>query len=108
MDQTRGGSPSLCCTLMDLEHSPRHEGIFARRFLLCERLARDFSLGELITQSTCCDTYFVACCYHRTFKGDLFPCHNFRLIFIEGACSNNGQVVATAGIWIGMEGCERD
>ncbi|KAK0437948.1 ribonuclease H-like domain-containing protein [Desarmillaria tabescens] len=91
---------------MNLEHSPGEEGVFARRFHLCERLARDFPLDELITQCACCDTYFVACCYHGTFKGDLSPCKNFRLIFVDGACSNNGQADATAGIGIVMGSSE--
>ncbi|PBK73542.1 ribonuclease H-like protein [Armillaria solidipes] len=93
---------------MDLEHSHGPEGIFDRRFLLCERLARGFSLDELITQCAYCGAYFVACCHHQSFKGKLFPCHNFRLIFVDGACSNNGRVDATAGIGIAMGKGERD
>ncbi|SJK97113.1 uncharacterized protein ARMOST_00363 [Armillaria ostoyae] len=92
---------------MDLEHSHGPEGIFDRRFLLCERLARGFSLDELITECAYCDAYFVACCHHQSFKGKLFPCHNFRLIFVDGACSNNGRVDATAGIGIVMGNGER-
>ncbi|KAK0195052.1 ribonuclease H-like domain-containing protein [Armillaria mellea] len=90
---------------MDLEHSHGSEGIFDRRFLLCERLAMNFSLDELITQCAYCGAYFVACCQHQSFKGKLFPCHNFRLIFVDGACSNNGRLGATAGIGIFMGSC---
>ncbi|KAK0240676.1 ribonuclease H-like domain-containing protein [Armillaria nabsnona] len=93
---------------MDLEHDDASEGIFDRRFLLCERLARAFSPDELITQCTYCGAYFVACCHHESFKGNLFPCHNFRLIFVDGACSNNGGLDATAGIGILIGSGERD
>ncbi|PBK95494.1 ribonuclease H-like protein [Armillaria gallica] len=30
------------------------------------------------------------------------PCHNFKLVFTDGACSNNGQPNATSGIGIAM------
>lgn len=101
-------NPSFFTILMDLEHSHGPEGLFDRRFLLCERLARGFSLDELITECAYCGAYFVACCHHQSFKGKLFPCHNFRLIFVDGACSNNGRVNATAGIGIVMGNGERD
>ncbi|KAK0213179.1 ribonuclease H-like domain-containing protein [Desarmillaria ectypa] len=93
---------------MALDYSYDHEGIFERRFLFCERLARLFSLDELIAQCTYCGAYFAACCHHQTFKGKLFPCHNFKLIFIDGACSNNGRVDVTAGIGIDMGSDEMD
>ncbi|KAK0225548.1 ribonuclease H-like domain-containing protein [Armillaria fumosa] len=93
---------------MELEHSHSHEGIFDRRFLFCERLVTNFSLDELITQCTVCGAYFAACCHHESFKERLFPCHNFKLVFVDGACSNNGKVDATAGIGIVMGSDEKD
>lgn len=93
---------------MALEHSYNREGIFDRRFLFCERLVTDFTLGELITQCTFCSAYFAVCCHHLSSKERLFPCHNFKLIFVDGACSNNGSVGATAGIGIVMGSGEKD
>ncbi|KAK0448775.1 ribonuclease H-like domain-containing protein [Armillaria borealis] len=107
MDRTRGETLFLYYILMELEHSHGPEGIFDRRFLFCERLAKGFSLDELITQCTFCGAYFAVCCQHQTSSGE-FPCHDFKLIFIDGACSNNGRADATAGIGIVMGGSETD
>ncbi|KAK0476771.1 hypothetical protein IW261DRAFT_1421499 [Armillaria novae-zelandiae] len=84
------------------------EGIFNGRFLFCERLVRDFSLNELVTHCTFCGTYFAVCCRHESSKARLFPCHNFKLVFVDGACSNNGSVDATAGIRIVMGKGKKD
>jgi len=39
------------------------------------------------------------CCQHRKGKG---PCHHFPLYFIDGACANNGQKDAKAGVGIAL------
>ncbi|KAK0213168.1 hypothetical protein DFS33DRAFT_1248636, partial [Desarmillaria ectypa] len=75
---------------------------FDRRFLFCELLITDFNFDELIAQCTYCSAYFAACCHHQTFKGKLFTCHNFKLVFIDG------RVGAMAGIGIVMGSRERD
>jgi len=79
-----------------------HPNIEQRKFTFCPNLA-DYDLEHLITQCPACTRFFAACCLHQTFGGDLAlpnkqPCHHFQLVFIDGACSNNGRDDAKAGL----------
>ncbi|KAK0505122.1 ribonuclease H-like domain-containing protein [Armillaria luteobubalina] len=59
---------------------------------------------QLVT-CTHCARYFAACfaCPCSVNDPRLYnPCHNFKLVFTDGACSNNGQPYATSGIGISM------
>ena len=79
-----------------------HPNIEQRKFTFCPTLA-GYDLEYLITQCPACTRFFAACCHHNTFGGDRVvpnkkPCHHFQLVFIDGACSNNGQDDAKAGL----------
>ncbi|KAK0240666.1 hypothetical protein EDD85DRAFT_736957, partial [Armillaria nabsnona] len=39
---------------------------------------------------------------------NLFPCHNFKLVFTKGACSNKRRSDAAAGMRIVMGSIKRD
>lgn len=78
--------------------------IVNRKFSFCETLST-FELDELIVQCPTCTKYFAACCPHASFGGskldpDKVVCHHFQLVFTDGACSNNGQDSAKAGLGI--------
>ncbi|PBK73628.1 ribonuclease H-like protein [Armillaria solidipes] len=82
------------------------KGVFNRRFRFCgffrEKPARD-----LITQCQRCTRYYAACCAHQSLRGSLVvPCHHDKLVFTDGACSNNGRQGATAGIGVVIGGAE--
>ncbi len=67
-----------------------------------------FPLDRLIVECNC-GRSFPACCRHQFYDGDLhegedFPCHDFQLVFTDGACSNNGMVNAKAGLGITLGG----
>ncbi|KAK0455566.1 ribonuclease H-like domain-containing protein [Desarmillaria tabescens] len=48
-----------------------------------------------------CTRYFAICpCDVNGLNAD--PCHDFRLVFTDGACSNNGRPNATSGMGIAM------
>jgi len=75
-----------------------------RKFTFCPTLA-GYNLEHLITQCPACTRFFAACCPDDTFGGDWAlpnkkPCHHFQLVFTDGACSNNGQGYAKAGLGI--------
>ena len=75
-----------------------------RKFTFCPTIA-GYDLEHLITQCPVCTCFFAACCADGTFGGDLAlpnkkPCHHFQLVFIDGACSNNGRDNARAGLGI--------
>jgi len=79
-----------------------HPNIEQRKFTFCPTLA-GYDLEHLITQCPVCTRFFAACCPHEIFGGDLaLPnkdhCHHFQLVFIDGACSNNGRGDAKAGL----------
>ena len=77
------------------------EGIIARKMVFCP-LLQEFDTDELIVTCEECKDFFVCCCsciqHDRERPGK--PCHHFRLVFTDGACSHNGQDAATSGIGI--------
>ena len=83
------------------------EGVIRRRFVLCDSLQRVPLDGLIRTCEKCCN-FFVLCCSCRQRYGigrpedDGTVCHHFRLVFTDGACRNNGQPGATAGIGVTM------
>ena len=83
------------------------EGVIRRRFVLCDSLQRVPLDGLIRTCEKCCN-FFVLCCSCRHSSGiggpedDGTVYHHFRLIFTDGACRNNGQPGATAGIGVAM------
>ncbi|CAL8578857.1 hypothetical protein XPA_004628 [Xanthoria parietina] len=83
------------------------EGVIRRRFVLCDSLQQIPPDGLIRTCGNCCQ-FFVLCCSCRHKYGigghedDVTVCHHFRLIFTDGACRNNGQPGATAGIGVAM------
>ena len=76
-----------------------------RKFSFCPSLSQ-LDLNNLIVECPKCTRFFAACCAHESFGGDMYDpeksvCHNFRLVFTDGACSNNGQGdAAKAGLGI--------
>ncbi|KAF8805427.1 hypothetical protein BYT27DRAFT_7193207, partial [Phlegmacium glaucopus] len=82
-----------------------HPNIKQRKFSFCPRLSSALDLDELIVQCPDCTTFCAACCKHDSFGGDMYKpekdvCHHLRLAFTDGACSNNGQGNAKAGLGI--------
>ncbi|KAK0219356.1 hypothetical protein EDD85DRAFT_865223 [Armillaria nabsnona] len=49
-----------------------------------------------------CTRYFAGCFIDGTFKSSWDLCHDIKLVFTDGACSNNGQVNATSEMGIVM------
>ena len=77
-----------------------------RKFSFCQRLS-NFDIDELIVQCPECITFFAACCQHESFGGGLYDpdinvCHHVQIVYTDGACSNNGQSNATAGLGIAI------
>jgi ribonuclease HI len=64
--------------------------------------------SELVLTCEGCGFYFLACCRNlASKKGNPYtPCHHDPIVFVDGACSNNGsidvQVVAGIGIATGI------
>ncbi|KAF9046003.1 ribonuclease H-like protein [Hymenopellis radicata] len=57
----------------------------------------------LVPHCPICTRYFVACCPHKSWTDNqTFPCHHYKLVFVDGACSNNGREDAKAGIGLFM------
>ena len=81
------------------------EGVIGRKMIFCPRL-QAFETNELIRTCERCSGFFVYCCaclssYENDGRNDNgYLCHHFRLIFVDGACRNNGQSGATAGVGI--------
>lgn len=74
------------------------EGVYGRRLRLCPSL-QSCETPDLIRSCPDCSQFLLVCCSCRKrFPKITKPCHHFSLLFTDGACRNNGQVGATAGI----------
>ncbi|KAF8805428.1 hypothetical protein BYT27DRAFT_7193209 [Phlegmacium glaucopus] len=81
-----------------------HPNIQQRKFSFCPTLSA-LDPNDLIVQCPNCTRFFAACCQHETFGGNMYEpekrvCERFQLVFTDGACSNNGQGNAKAGLGI--------
>ncbi|KAK0225562.1 ribonuclease H-like domain-containing protein [Armillaria fumosa] len=75
--------------------------IVDRKFILAPNVGSR-RVHELTTQCFLCKQYFAACFREGSYHGldaDL-PCHNYKLVFTDGACSNNGYGNATSGMGV--------
>ncbi|KAI4156980.1 MAG: hypothetical protein LQ342_008566 [Letrouitia transgressa] len=73
------------------------QGIVDRHLMLCPRLA-PLDTEDLIVACPKCDSFVLYCCCCSNTKGDDYwarPCHH---LFTDGACIDNGQQGASAGI----------
>ncbi|KAJ7274082.1 ribonuclease H-like domain-containing protein [Mycena rebaudengoi] len=68
------------------------QGIVDRRFKFC-RSFEGWKFSELVSCCIFCSAFSAKCCQHPSDE-----CHHFRLVFIDGACSDNGKIGARAGI----------
>lgn len=84
--------------MSDASGEVEKEGVVARKLLFCPWL-ESFEMDELIRACPNCDKFVLFCCScaHYYPKAENV-CHHFRLIFTDGACRQNGQQGATAGI----------
>lgn len=81
-----------------------------RKFILCPTVA-DYDLSHLIVECHSCTGLSAACCNHNSFGGDMYQtgrrcCPFTRLVFTDGACSNNGLEGAKAGLGITIGSAE--
>ncbi|KAF8883649.1 ribonuclease H-like domain-containing protein [Gymnopilus junonius] len=90
---------------------PENPIIQGRKVIFCETL-QSYPLSRLFVECSDCHRYFAACCPHDSFGDDwALPhavqptCHHAQIVFIDGACTNNGsntlQAKAGLGITIG-------
>jgi ribonuclease HI len=81
----------------------REEIIHDRKVILCPAM-RDQSVPELIQECPECKDFLLHCCACNNellglprSRRPAKPCHHFRIIYTDGACTNNGQAAAKAG-----------
>ena len=78
-----------------------------RKFTLCPTEA-DYEFSLLFVECEFCSRLFASCCIHKSYGGDLYRteleggrcCHFSKLVFTDGACSNNGLDGAKGGLGI--------
>lgn len=81
---------------MSLQPSEGGQGVVDRRFAFCETLLDLYNdYNRLIKSCEQCGQFYALCCHHRA-----TTCHHYNLVFTDGACSNNGQRGAAAGIGV--------
>ena len=85
------------CFISTLHWHRSRQDVVDRRLVFCEFLATNYSTPEMIMECKWCKEFTVRCCQHRDES-----CHHWRLIFTDGASSNNGSEGAVAGIGVAM------
>ena len=80
--------------------------VLHRKLILCPALI-DRSVPELLQECPQCNDFLLHCCACNNQLLDLprsrrpaTPCHHYRIIFIDGACTNNGKPTAKAGVGV--------
>ena len=75
-----------------------------RKVILCPTTI-SWSVPELLRECPECNNFLLYCCSCNTefvLSGQshppAIPCHHFRMIFTDGACTNNGRPEAKAGV----------
>ncbi|EMD97378.1 hypothetical protein COCC4DRAFT_72690 [Bipolaris maydis ATCC 48331] len=80
--------------------------IHDRKLVLCPT-TRDWSVPELLQHCPCCHDFLLYCCAcnneslsNRASHRPAILCHHFRIIFTDGACTDNGRPGAKAGVGV--------
>jgi hypothetical protein len=72
---------------------------------MCPSIA-NWSPDTLVVKGRHCNHFYLYCCHcaklGRTPNKESQPCHHYRVIYIDGACKNNGRPEATAGAGIAL------
>jgi ribonuclease HI len=78
--------------------------VLNRKLTLCPS-TEDWPVADLIKQCPNCEDFLLYCCGCNNRNRNLpkrkqptEPCHHYRIIFTDGACMNNGQAAAKAGV----------
>jgi ribonuclease HI len=66
-----------------------------RKLVFCPTI-EDWSIPELVQECPHCHAFLLYCCACQSQDRPL-PCHHFRIVFTDGACTNNGRPEARAG-----------
>ena len=77
-----------------------------RKLALCQSTI-DWPIPKLIRECPECEDFLLYCCACNNQLLDLprsrrptRPCHHFRIVFTDGACMNNGNSAARAGVGV--------
>ena len=80
-----------------MDDEERH--IQNRKLVLCPTTA-DWSVAELLQECPECGDFLLYCCACNNSHRRTKPCHHFRIVFTDGACTNNGRPEAKAGVGV--------
>ncbi|KIY64024.1 ribonuclease H-like protein [Cylindrobasidium torrendii FP15055 ss-10] len=79
---------------MDFQHEGHRrlekEDTIPRLFYVCPSIDHE-PIERLQTTCNKCRRYAITCCQHKNFSNSLFPCHHYKVVYTDGACTNNGQ-----------------
>ena len=75
------------------------EGVYDRKLILCDNL-EEWSVPELTQECPKCGDFFLFCCHCNGRKRQPVLCHHYRIVFTDGACTDNGKPSAKAGIGV--------
>jgi len=82
------------------------EGVIDRLMVFCPMISENYTTDELILSCAHCHRFFALCCSHthnstRNREATII-CHNFRLVFTDGSCLDNGKSGARSGVGIAI------
>jgi ribonuclease HI len=84
----------------------RENIIHNRKLTLCDATT-DWPISKFLKECPKCNNFLLYCCSCNNKFLDLprdrrstKPCHHFRIIFTDGACTDNGRPAAKAGVGV--------
>ncbi|PCH34224.1 ribonuclease H-like protein [Wolfiporia cocos MD-104 SS10] len=100
--------PTSGLTTTYAEHGlPAHaigpQAIINRQMRFCDFLLETCAPGQLSTTCPMCGRFIARCCAHYKYiNSDVVQCHDWMVVFTDGACLSNGRRSATAGIGVAI------
>ena len=87
---------------------PDNNHVEDRKAIICPGL-QNLDIKQLVLECQDCHRFFASCCQNGFSEGGLYKhhgrlCHHAKVVFTDGACTNNGSALARSGLGVTIGG----
>ncbi|PPR04282.1 hypothetical protein CVT26_004069 [Gymnopilus dilepis] len=87
---------------------PDNNHVEDRKAIICLGL-QNLDIKQLVLECKDCHRFFASCCQNGFSEGGLYKhhgrlCHHAKVVFTDGACTNNGSALARSGLGVTIGG----